>query len=706
MNASVSMSADEPSPPSTEEADPTTTTKSSDPSCSSTPQPDLPTTVDLPYEVDEKGQWVPTSSSEECSLCFLRPSDTLPLDGTISRSVRLKDRPKKGSSCWSCKFEVFLLDAITEHGGLGPKDGYALLWNPRSADIASFDDEHKDRWWDRRWIYYDLFVPSETPTSYIREIFSVTDRTIAPDLTLDDSMEQSIIWARGHINNCLRQHKRCVEQDDDPVFPTRLIDVNPGGMGLDIKLREFNGIDSATPREYAALSYCWGDYKPESMTTRDNKDRNLNRISWDSLPPTFRDAVKFTRGLGLKYLWIDSICIIQGDQDDWQREAGRMFHVYKNSKVTLAALFGKDSTSGLRNTTMKQETRPVATFRLGQFTYPLYIRRQHYLGRDFEPNEDPLLTRAWTFQERIISPRVLFFTESEVIYECACEYDCECGALESMGDGKPSEASRPKRRIFQAMHSVSERDIPLESNVNRDVEMGSFRIPEVWRKCVARAYSNLEITNSGDRLVALGALAEQFQQVRLGSEYLAGLWTDSLPDDLLWSATLPARGSSTFPPKRHFNLPTWSWASFKGGISYGDPTEVHLIEVVKAECLWAENNQFGILKSSTLILRGMMLSCTLKKDGLLYSHSNKIRGYNYPDFDPKSCLNFPEELEVYLLLVAEISDGSPKYLVLRLVDCNACPRVFSRLGVFVVLEESDLPRAFEQRGTVEEIEIR
>ncbi|KAL1390170.1 heterokaryon incompatibility protein-domain-containing protein [Phyllosticta capitalensis] len=513
-------------------------------------------------------------------------------------------------------------------------------------------------------------------------------------------MEQSIIWARGHINNCLRQHKRCVEQDNDPVIPTRLIDVNPGGMGLDIKLREFNGIDSATPREYAALSYCWGDYKPECITTRDNKDRNLNRISWDSLPPTFRDAIKFTQGLGLKYLWIDSICIIQGDQDDWQREAGRMFHVYKNAKVTLAALFGKDSTSGLRNTTIKQETRPVVTFRLGQFTYPLYIRRHHYLGRDARLKEDPLLTRAWTFQERIMSPRVLFFTESEVIYECGCEAKCECGTTSDLSQGLDGH-TRNKRRIFQAWYSITKEEIFPESESNSESNDSFHCVETIWRNAVAQLYSKFEITNPGDRLVALGAISEQFQQVRPGSEYLAGLWTDSLPDDLLWLAVLPSKFSNTFPPQRHFNFPTWSWASFKGEIEYWILPEVLLVEVVKARCLYAEDNQFGVLKSSTLILRGMMLSCTVKKDKTLYSHSSEVsRGVCF-DFDPKSCLDWPEELEVYLLRIGADFHEEPVCLVLHLEDDRG--KIFSRMGVFFGNRESI--RTFEEGGEMVECEI-
>ncbi|KAK8212723.1 heterokaryon incompatibility protein-domain-containing protein [Phyllosticta capitalensis] len=539
-------------------------------------------------------------------------------------------------------------------------------------------------------------------------------------------MEQSIIWAQGHINNCQTQHKLCSARHGDESItptPTRLIDVSPGWEGRNVKLRDRNTLPTSC--EYAALSYCWGDHMPDCMTTPRTIDQNLRCILWDTLPKTFCDAIEFTKGLGLKYLWIDSICIIQGDQGDWQKESGKMFDVYKNSKVTLAALAGKDSTSGLRTSTIKQETRLAATLRLGKFTCPLYIRHKHYMPgpgpqsvglRDpirYERFKFPLLTRAWTFQERIISPRVVFFSESEVIYECACEFDCECDASMSRQYDSVDFSKRPKRRIFQATHSVSEGDI----------DMCSSKIAEIWRNAVAKVYSRLEITKPSDRLVALGAISEQFQQARPGSEYLAGLWTDSLVDDLLWCLRTSSGLSwpdLSFPSAislRHFNLPTWSWASRKEEISYWLKPEEHLVEVVEARCLYAEDNQFGDLKSSTLILRGMMLSCTLGGDHLrlpLSCGDSWVELDCRPDLDFDFKTYFKEPLTVYLLRIGRNAGGFPYSLILRLEDRNACPKVFSRLGIVgyssyeepSAFEKIDPSHAFEQRGTIEEIEIR
>ncbi|KAK8226991.1 heterokaryon incompatibility protein-domain-containing protein, partial [Phyllosticta capitalensis] len=336
-------------------------------------------------------------------------------------------------------------------------------------------------------------------------------------------MDHSIKWAQQPISDCLRLHSQCAIQIDSPIIPTRLLDVDPDekGMGTDVQLQDFSSATPGTSIEYAALSYCWGSYKPECMTTRETLARNLRRIPSGLLPQTFYDAVKVTRGLGLKYLWIDSICIIQGDENDWCREAGRMFDVYRGSKVTLAAVSGKDSRAGLRTTTIKQQTHMVANLHLGQFTYPLYFRPHHYLwwpvtGQEMHTlnTNVPLLTRAWTYQERMISPRILFFTESEVIFQCACEM-------------RISRAPKQKAvdKNTETTQSLSHKEGFTEELV---------KTQQTWREFIVWDYSILNLTNPRDKLAALGAIAEQFQRVRPGARYLAGLWSDSLLDDMLW----------------------------------------------------------------------------------------------------------------------------------------------------------------------------
>lgn len=109
-------------------------------------------------------------------------------------------------------------------------------------------------------------------------------------------------------------------------------------------------------------------------------------MSWDTLPLTFQDAAAFSLSLGIQYLWIDSICIIQEDEEDWRREAERMYAVHKNSYLMLAALSGHDSTYGLRNMSVEKDSVLLAELRISETNYPLYMRRNHYLDRVAKDN--------------------------------------------------------------------------------------------------------------------------------------------------------------------------------------------------------------------------------------------------------------------------------------------------------------------------------
>jgi hypothetical protein len=115
----------------------------------------------------------------------------------------------------------------------------------------------------------------------------------------------------------------------------------------DIRLVMLDGKSASA--KYVALSHCWGRPSKLPLTTRmANLSQHLQRISFSDLPLTFKDAVKLTLNLGHRYLWIDSLCIVQDDPEDWLREASKVGSVYGNALVTLSALSSVDSTRGCR----------------------------------------------------------------------------------------------------------------------------------------------------------------------------------------------------------------------------------------------------------------------------------------------------------------------------------------------------------------------
>ncbi|KAB2574045.1 hypothetical protein DBV05_g7326 [Lasiodiplodia theobromae] len=198
--------------------------------------------------------------------------------------------------------------------------------------------------------------------------------------------------------------------------------------------------------QYIALSHRWGT-KSQPMTTKHSTlQERRNRIPFASLPLTFRHAVQVTRDLGVRYLWIDSLCIIQDSVEDWEVESGRMGAIYMHSYVTLAGDSSRSSDAGLFNTqSVLQDEEPlgehirldVSTGDTGgkRASCDLYISSELEMPKNLgvlgpvtsaddtnEDKDDPdesLVKRGWTLQEAVLPSRVLHFTSKQLIWECS-----------------------------------------------------------------------------------------------------------------------------------------------------------------------------------------------------------------------------------------------------------------------------------------------
>jgi hypothetical protein len=271
-------------------------------------------------------------------------------------------------------------------------------------------------------------------------------------------------------------------------------------------------------------------------------------IPWDAVPATFRDAMYVARQLGISYLWIDSVCIVQGDQEEWEREGGTMFHVYQNAHVTLAAAAGRGASAELWiDPGEHRQATPAARLRLRGVLWPLYIRPRHdefYDWRNLRLGY-PLFSRAWAYQVRLVSPRLLLFMGYEVAYQCFQTCDCECGLdavppvtsvyTSVVGDkqvfcyrfsgvqGGPGGPQPPGRTGEPSAADADEDeggDSPtsrIYKNRAREAAVGA-----AWREMV-HAYRTMRLSDERDRLLAIGAVAVQAS--RAGEVYLAGLWS-------------------------------------------------------------------------------------------------------------------------------------------------------------------------------------
>jgi hypothetical protein len=144
------------------------------------------------------------------------------------------------------------------------------------------------------------------------------------------------------IHNCIENHPLCVTPLQ--LLPTSVLDVGPNTDEYYCKLVE----PKSHYAEYVTLSHCWGQYQNlTSITYKANLQGRLEVVCISSLPRTFQDAISYTRRLGISYLWIDSLCILQDDKDDWERECVMMGTIYRNSFLTLAATAAEDGSRGL-----------------------------------------------------------------------------------------------------------------------------------------------------------------------------------------------------------------------------------------------------------------------------------------------------------------------------------------------------------------------
>ncbi|PVH96531.1 HET-domain-containing protein, partial [Periconia macrospinosa] len=342
------------------------------------------------------------------------------------------------------------------------------------------------------------------------------------------------------IRNCTEAHSTCGGDSED-LLPSRVIFVGT------LEKPEVYLYEAGTNKSrYLCLSYCWGGgtqagNPPMLKTTHDTVQGFKKQILWADLPRTFQHLIQFARLLNVQYVWIDSLCIIQDDAQDCAREIGRMANIYSKAFLTVAAtsassprdgIFGANNILNRVNKLMKVlkwDTGPSS----GLDILSACIHRPHPWD---SASEFRLMTRAWAFQERWLSRRVLHFTEEELIWECNTASSCEC------------RSQHDDRYGF----AVFEKHTWASSAANRGEEM-SYRMNE-WRSIVCN-YSKTNLTYSADTLPALSGLASAWQSIH-GDQYLAGLWRSSLLGDLLWYwETRP-----TAEP-RDYLAPSWSWAS-------------------------------------------------------------------------------------------------------------------------------------------------
>lgn len=225
---------------------------------------------------------------------------------------------------------------------------------------------------------------------------------------------------KSFVHHCDTRHDCMKPQEDSrspTESPTRLIDVGTEGKEP-IRLLKTNQNEQY---RYIALSHCWGQMSDDQRfcTYESNVKQRMANIPYDQMPATFRDAIRVTRALGVRYLWIDSLCIIQKNAADWRNESGKMEDVFNNAYCTIAASSASSSLVGFLG-----PRQPRDTIRLATSSGPFYLA-EHIDDFAADVEKSILSSRGWVFQERALSRRTIFFTSTQVYWECGDGVICE-----------------------------------------------------------------------------------------------------------------------------------------------------------------------------------------------------------------------------------------------------------------------------------------
>ncbi|KAL7926466.1 heterokaryon incompatibility domain-containing protein [Trichoderma austrokoningii] len=332
------------------------------------------------------------------------------------------------------------------------------------------------------------------------------------------------------LGACKRDHPCCretlsgalLDEARLPELPSRVMHV----AGNSVRLLPSGGRRG----RYATLSHCWGSSGRQPLkTTRANLEEHLDDIPWASIPKTFQDAITVTRNIGLEYVWIDSLCIVQDDHRDWLTESKRMGSIYERAEVTIAA----SHTPGCWEGFFFARCPPPPSVEMPNFfshhetdAASKAIQVFATIRRDTATNTFPefgaLNSRAWATQEWLLSRRIVFFTKGAIIWSCKAITQRETG---------------------ERCYSVS-----------RNTR---------WKNIIEQ-YSDRQLTYPTDRLIALEGLRRELGK-KIACEYAFGVWKESLPNQLLWQVTTRIEGTAISDPLK---LPTWTWAHVPSGVRF------------------------------------------------------------------------------------------------------------------------------------------
>ena len=331
---------------------------------------------------------------------------------------------------------------------------------------------------------------------------------------------------------------------------------------------------------FAALSHCWG-MTQHLVTTNSSLGKHRKGISLPSLTKTFQDAITVCRFLGIQLLWVDSLCILQDDEEDWKKESQKMGHVYQYAYLVISADAAVDGTIGCFTQRDVSKCFEYPSAERNRSLVQLYARpaiehsQYAHASADHE-YRDPLSYRAWVLQEWLLATRTLHFTRQEIVWDCKTSFCCECGGFDRLAADTASSTALDVRGLRGKVVKCLERSAS-ESMTTRE------RL-NLWLD-VVEEYTTRRLTKSSDRMIAISGLASEIGASDPGlGNYNFGFFYYRFIEQLLWS-----RFAIDEPPERrrsHESAPSWSWGSIHQPVSWDNR-------------IWLDGGASGVHSNST-----------------------------------------------------------------------------------------------------------
>ncbi|TGO12623.1 hypothetical protein BTUL_0085g00340 [Botrytis tulipae] len=454
------------------------------------------------------------------------------------------------------------------------------------------------------------------------------------------NFERTIPQIKKWLDDCCWRHTRLC-QYSTPKLPTRVLQI--GSKNTSLVRLHVSRPDQKD--DYIALSYCWGG--PQSFTTTNSTlEYNMRGFDTDNLPLTFKDTIFIARKLGIRYIWIDALCIIQDSNVDKDKEIEAMGDIYKNATVTISAASASSVDGGLF------DHGPTPNFLEVPFCLPDKSLSQVYMSRQiaYHESDDPVNHRAWCFQESMLSPRLLSFRSTELLWHC------QSLAYEPV--------AKSNRRYIQSKALVP-------ANIfgrNMEIQIpGVLHRARAWNSIV-ETFTERSLTNSEDRLPAISAIAKELAFV-WNDEHVFGVMRSTVERHLSWAVVHRYGLDKKHEIARNDRAPSWSWVSIDCQVRITMPaSHFH----VRTKCLEIDNTP----ACGKIVLHARVLSLEAH---LMNSRQEKLLQKYYDvaeDLEAKACT---------LMLLGEYEIGDKKdfgcslsFLILKRLSNG----YYQRVGLF------------------------